>query len=39
MVSRAVPDGKNLLDQFHNGLATIRSNGTYDRILEEMGYK
>jgi len=39
MVSRAIPDGKQLLADFHRGLEAIRKDGTYDRILREMGYK
>lgn len=38
MISRAVPDGEELLDDFHSGLETIREDGTYTRILEEMGF-
>ena len=39
MVSRAVEDGDELLADFHEGLRSIREDGTYDRILEDMGYK
>ena len=39
MVSRAIEDGEELLADFHEGLSSIREDGTYDRILEEMGYK
>jgi len=39
MVSRAIPDSKELLADFHRGLEEIREDGTYDRILTEMGYK
>jgi len=39
MVSRAIPDGKKLLADFHRGLEAIRKDGTYDRILRQMGYK
>lgn len=39
MVSRAIPDSKQLLADFHRGLEEIRNDGTYDRILREMGYK
>ena len=38
MISRAVPDGEQLLADFHRGLREIREDGTYDRILREMGY-
>ena len=38
MISRAVEDGDELMADFHEGLAEIREEGTYDRILEEMGY-
>ncbi|MDZ7750054.1 MAG: transporter substrate-binding domain-containing protein [Halofilum sp. (in: g-proteobacteria)] len=39
MVSRAIEDGEALLADFHEGLAGIRADGTYERILEEMGYR
>ncbi|WP_083330834.1 substrate-binding periplasmic protein [Halofilum ochraceum] len=39
MISRAIDDGDELMADFHDGLSEIRSDGTYDRILEEMGYK
>jgi polar amino acid transport system substrate-binding protein len=39
MVSRAIPDGEQLLEDFHEGLAEIREDGSYDRILREMGYR
>lgn len=39
MVSRAIPDGEELLADFHEGLREIRADGTYGRILEEMGYR
>lgn len=39
MVSRAIDDGDQLLADFHEGLRSIRADGTYDRILIEMGYK
>lgn len=38
MVSRAVEDGEQLLADFHRGLRAIREDGTYERILREMGY-
>ncbi|MDX1610545.1 MAG: transporter substrate-binding domain-containing protein [Halofilum sp. (in: g-proteobacteria)] len=38
MISRAVPDGEQLLADFHRGLRAIREDGTYERILREMGY-
>lgn len=37
MVSRAIDDGEEILDDFHQGLDEIRADGTYDEILEEMG--
>lgn len=39
MVSRAIDDGEQLLADFHKGLREIRQDGTYDRTLEQMGYK
>ena len=39
MVSRSIDDGEQLLADFHEGLREIREDGTYDRILEDMGYK
>jgi len=39
MVSRAIDDSEQLLADFHAGLREIRSDGTYDRILSEMGYQ
>jgi len=38
MVSRAIPEGEQLLADFHRGLNEIREDGTYDEILREMGY-
>lgn len=38
MISRSIPDGEQLLADFHRGLREIRADGTYDRILREMGY-
>lgn len=38
MISRSAPDGEQLLSDFHRGLREIRADGTYDRILREMGY-
>ena len=38
MVSRAIPDGEQLLEDFHQGLRSMRVDGTYEDILEEMGY-
>lgn len=39
MISRAVPDREELLADFHEGLEDIREDGTYARILEEMGFR
>lgn len=39
MISRAIDDGDELMADFHDGLSEIRADGTYDRILEEMGYR
>ena len=39
MISRKADDGEQLLRDFHAGLREIRGDGTYDRILTEMGYK
>lgn len=39
MVSRAIEDDEELLADFHEGLEAIREDGTYRRILEEMGYR
>lgn len=39
MISRAIDDGEQLLDDFHRGLRGIRADGTYERILEDMGYR
>ncbi len=39
MISRAIDDGDQLMADFHDGLSGIREDGTYDRILEEMGYR
>ena len=36
-VSRALPDGEAIRDAIYRGLAEIRANGTYERILEEIG--
>lgn len=38
MISRSVPDGEQLMADFHRGLQEIREDGTYDQILREMGY-
>lgn len=38
MISRNTPDGEQLLADFHRGLRAIREDGTYERILREMGY-
>lgn len=38
MISRAIDNGDELMADFHDGLSEIRADGTYDRILEEMGY-
>lgn len=38
MISRAAPDGEQLLADFHRGLREIREDGTYERILRDMGY-
>lgn len=39
MISRAIDDGDRLMADFHEGLSEIREDGTYDDILEEMGYR
>lgn len=39
MISRAIDDGGQLLDDFHRGLREIRKDGTYERVLEDMGYR
>lgn len=39
MVSRSIEDGEQMLADFHEGLREIRDDGTYDRILSEMGYQ
>jgi len=39
MVSRTIDDGEQILADFHQGLRKIREDGTYDRILSEMGYQ
>ncbi len=39
MVSRAIDDGEQILADFHKGLREIREDGTYEGILEEMGYQ
>ncbi len=39
MVSRSIPNGEQLLADFHQGLRAIREDGTYDEILAEMGYR
>ena len=36
IVSRKHPKGKEIIAAFNKGLTTIKDNGTYDRILEEM---
>lgn len=38
MISRAAPDGEQLLADFHRGLREIREDGEYERILRDMGY-
>lgn len=38
LVSRKIRDGQQLVQDFNRGLASIRKDGTYDRILEEMGF-
>ena len=38
MISRNIPDGEQLLEDFHRGLREIRRDGTYEQILREMGY-
>lgn len=38
MVSKATPDGEQLLADFHRGLREIREDGSYEQILREMGY-
>lgn len=39
MVSRKIKGGQQLVEDFNRGLSEIRADGTYDRILQEMGYK
>lgn len=39
MASRAVDDIPEVIDDFNRGLEEIRSNGTYQEILKEMGYR
>ena len=36
-VSRALEDGEQIRDAINRGLAEIRANGTYERILREIG--
>lgn len=38
MVSRDHPRGEELIEDFNDGLAAIRDDGTYDQILTEMGF-
>lgn len=38
MISRDIPDGEQLMADFHRGLREIREDGTYEDILREMGY-
>lgn len=38
MVSRDHPRGEQLVEDFNEGLAAIREDGTYDEILREMGF-
>jgi len=38
MVSRDHPRGEELIEDFNEGLAAIREDGTYERILTEMGF-
>lgn len=38
MISKAAPDGEQLLADFHRGLEEIREDGSYEQILREMGY-
>lgn len=37
MASKATSDGKAIVEQFNKGLEQIKADGTYDRILKEMG--
>ena len=37
MISRNIPDGPQLVDDFNRGLAEIRANGTYEDILKRFG--
>jgi len=37
MASKTIPDGKQIVEDFNRGLERIKANGTYDRILREMG--
>ncbi|OZG74381.1 hypothetical protein BTA51_05060 [Hahella sp. CCB-MM4] len=36
IISRKHPKGQEIIKAFNQGLATIKNNGTYDRIFEEM---
>lgn len=38
MVSRDHPRGEELIEDFNEGLAAIREDGTYEQILTEMGF-
>ena len=35
LVSRAIPDGQQLVDDFNKGLAEIAADGTLDNLLAE----
>lgn len=37
MVSRRYPEAAQYLEKFNAGLATIKENGTYDRLMERVG--
>ena len=39
MVSRTIPDGEKLVDDFNRGLAKIRADGRYGRIMEKLGFQ
>lgn len=39
MISRSIENGDQLMADFHKGLSEIRADGTYDDILEDMGYR
>ncbi len=39
MVSRAIPNGEELVEEFNRALAEMRQDGTYDEILEGLGVR